>query len=301
MTTDNDDNMPDTPITKIETSNSLADLAARIRSEHKASLIAIKRGLRHAISAGTLLIEAKAQLPHGQWLIWLRDHCQLPDRTARDYMHLARYAAGPQGAKSAVSADMTGALELLAPPEAPEANFDWDDLDFAAWAKYRLEGPFSSFDFGPDRYDWVQVKLMHMAKLPWVVTYCFDVMEDDLPTLRLCSFEDLLEAAKALAPNAGDKRALPFDSESFDNMASMQGAIVEIKLRAMWVLGRLLHEIEDRETLSDKRYDAEWNETHQKLMARLDQKLADLKQKRVGRATVTRPSPRKASMPGCDL
>jgi hypothetical protein len=45
-----------------ERSSSLAELAARIRVEHEASGVALKEGLRHAIAAGELLIEAKAQL-----------------------------------------------------------------------------------------------------------------------------------------------------------------------------------------------------------------------------------------------
>ena len=47
-------------------SNSLPDLAARIRNEHEAVSSALKDSVRHAIAAGELLIEAKAQLKHGQ-------------------------------------------------------------------------------------------------------------------------------------------------------------------------------------------------------------------------------------------
>lgn len=102
--------------TDIVTSNSLADLAARIRQEHKAALLNLKRGLEHAIAAGKLLIEAQDALPHGQWLPWLRENFpdSLPERTASHYMRLARHA--PDLAKSATVADLTvrGALELLA-------------------------------------------------------------------------------------------------------------------------------------------------------------------------------------------
>jgi DUF3102 family protein len=72
-------------------SNSLADLAARIRIEHEACRQALKHGLEHAIAAGELLIEAKKQLKHGQWLPWLREHCRTPERTARHYMRLAKH------------------------------------------------------------------------------------------------------------------------------------------------------------------------------------------------------------------
>ena len=50
----------------------------------------MQRGCEHAINAGRLLIEAKAQLAHGQWLPWLEDHCQVSERTAQAYMQCAR-------------------------------------------------------------------------------------------------------------------------------------------------------------------------------------------------------------------
>jgi hypothetical protein len=94
-------------------------LAARIRAEHEAVAIAIKRGPEHAIAAGNLLIEAKKQLArHGQWLPWLRDHCQVPERTASHYMRLARQ--GPELlSKSATVADLTvrEAVALIAKPQ----------------------------------------------------------------------------------------------------------------------------------------------------------------------------------------
>ncbi|MBO0737792.1 MAG: hypothetical protein J2P48_14660 [Alphaproteobacteria bacterium] len=46
-------------------SNSLAELAARIRCEHEAAGVAMRRSLEHAMAAGELLIEAKAQLKRG--------------------------------------------------------------------------------------------------------------------------------------------------------------------------------------------------------------------------------------------
>ena len=74
----------------VTASNSLADLAARIRAEHEAATAFLKSGLERAINAGNLLIEAKAQLAHGQWLPWLAEHCQMSERTAQAYMRVAR-------------------------------------------------------------------------------------------------------------------------------------------------------------------------------------------------------------------
>jgi hypothetical protein len=71
-------------------------LAARIRQEHEACILAVQRGCEHAIEAGRLLIKAKDQLKHGQWLPWLRGHCQISGRTAQLYMQLARLAPNAQ-------------------------------------------------------------------------------------------------------------------------------------------------------------------------------------------------------------
>ena len=71
-------------------SNSLTDLAARIRIEHEATAAALQRRVMHAMAAGDLLIEAKAQLKHGQWLPWLAKHCVISERTAQLYVKLAK-------------------------------------------------------------------------------------------------------------------------------------------------------------------------------------------------------------------
>jgi hypothetical protein len=71
-------------------SNSLPELAVRIRAEHEATRDALKSSIDHSIAAGELLIEAKAKVPHGQWLPWLSDNCALSERTAQLYMRLAK-------------------------------------------------------------------------------------------------------------------------------------------------------------------------------------------------------------------
>jgi hypothetical protein len=101
--------------TEIDGSNSLADLAARIRIEHEACTTALKRGLQHAIAAGELLIEAKAKLnKHGRWLPWLRDHCVMPERTARLYMRLA---SNREQIGNVADLSIRGAIALLATPK----------------------------------------------------------------------------------------------------------------------------------------------------------------------------------------
>jgi Protein of unknown function (DUF3102) len=123
MTSNHDDAGADRQA--VDRSNYLAHLAGRIQAEHEAALLSMKRGLQHAIAAGKLLIEAKAQVKHGQWLPWLREHCpaSLPERTASLYMRLARHASELE-AKSATVADLTvrRAVELLAARAAAPAE-----------------------------------------------------------------------------------------------------------------------------------------------------------------------------------
>jgi ribosome-associated translation inhibitor RaiA len=93
------------PLTDLSHSNSLTDLAARIRAEHEAAGAAVKRSVQHAMAAGDLLLEAKVQLKHGQWLPWLKSNCTISERTARLYMTLAR-------ARSAVEAEIGSVADL---------------------------------------------------------------------------------------------------------------------------------------------------------------------------------------------
>jgi Protein of unknown function (DUF3102) len=68
----------------------LADLATRIKSLHAQVVDAGKNVVRKAIDAGLALIEAKRQVGHGQWLKWLKENCELSERTAEVYMECAR-------------------------------------------------------------------------------------------------------------------------------------------------------------------------------------------------------------------
>jgi hypothetical protein len=94
--------------TEVAGSNSLPELAARIRAEHEATGAALKSSIGHSIAAGELLIEAKDKVPHGQWLPWLRDNCAISERTAQLYMRLAKNRTEIEAsAKSATLADLT--------------------------------------------------------------------------------------------------------------------------------------------------------------------------------------------------
>jgi vacuolar-type H+-ATPase subunit I/STV1 len=106
-----------TTTTDIATSNSLADLAARIRAEHETASAEFNSSLRHAMACGELLIEAKAELnKHGEWLPWLKDNCEMSERTAQAYMRVARSFRNLDDAKAQRVADLSfrDALRSLA-------------------------------------------------------------------------------------------------------------------------------------------------------------------------------------------
>jgi hypothetical protein len=101
----------------------LETLAERINREHAECAKAMRAGLHHALEAGRLLLEAKAGLPHGAWLPWLRENCTVPERTVQLYMRLAReLPAHLEGDKSARLADLSisEAADLLARHREPE-------------------------------------------------------------------------------------------------------------------------------------------------------------------------------------
>ena len=72
-------------------SNSLTDLAHRIKAEHQAVVGTVRRSLEHAIAAGELLAEAKGLLRHGQWMAWVKKYCGIPHRTVNLYLRLASH------------------------------------------------------------------------------------------------------------------------------------------------------------------------------------------------------------------
>ncbi|MGB7156863.1 MAG: DUF3102 domain-containing protein [Tepidisphaeraceae bacterium] len=97
--------------------DALADLARRFRDEHEACEAAGKKAIDHAIAAGALLIEAKANIPHGGWLPWLTDNCNVSERTAQTYMRIARNRAELPKAQRAADLSLRDAVALLAEPK----------------------------------------------------------------------------------------------------------------------------------------------------------------------------------------
>lgn len=87
----------------------------------EAEILVFKRQAGQSIiEIGKRLNEAKAQLSHGEWLPWLREKVDISERSAQDFMRLAR-----EYSKSAEIADLgaSKALALLALPVSERESF----------------------------------------------------------------------------------------------------------------------------------------------------------------------------------
>lgn len=104
----------------------LAKLAKAINRGHAAVLSCAGKSLEHARATGELLIRAKETLPHGEYLPWLAEHCEVSERHASRYMLIAHHwqeKSDTRGRFDELS--LRGFLDLLAgddpaPPEAWE-------------------------------------------------------------------------------------------------------------------------------------------------------------------------------------
>jgi hypothetical protein len=94
----------------------MSDRAERIRAEHRAVLANVRVALWHAMACGDLLQQEKNEAGHGNWLPRLAEHySEIPQRTASEYMRLARHRAEIEKLKSADLANLTitGALAFI--------------------------------------------------------------------------------------------------------------------------------------------------------------------------------------------
>ena len=105
----------------------LAELGAEINDTHAQAMLHAGEAMSHALRCGDLLIKAKATVPHGGWLPWLRQNIAFSDRTAQAYMRLAaKFGRDKRNAVADLS--VRRVLQEIATPRQ-HALFD----DCAAW------------------------------------------------------------------------------------------------------------------------------------------------------------------------
>lgn len=83
-------------------------------------LAAKQAGGEAILTIGRGLIEAKALLPHGEWLPWLTERVEFSERSAQNIMRLAREWTNPQ---ALADLGATKALVLLALPAEEREDF----------------------------------------------------------------------------------------------------------------------------------------------------------------------------------
>ncbi len=87
------------------------DLAREINTEHGHVERYKRSTIKHAIRCGELLLEMKQRVGHGNWLAWVEEHFEASERTARNYMEIAKSAAA---ADLSDATTMRSALRALA-------------------------------------------------------------------------------------------------------------------------------------------------------------------------------------------
>jgi len=103
----------------------LPALAKTINETHTAIVREAKSAVAKAITAGEALIAAKAVVPDGTWLRWLKANCIISDRTAQLYMQLAENKLVLEtwlrdGTQQVADQTLNGALKMLrGPPDKP--------------------------------------------------------------------------------------------------------------------------------------------------------------------------------------
>lgn len=109
-------------IVKAETT--LVEIALEIRTEVEYAERDFQSAVVHAIRAGELLTEAKAQVRHGEWLPWLEANFPASVRSAQGYMRLAARA---EDAQALAHLGIEGALKQLAAPREDPRWAVWRD------------------------------------------------------------------------------------------------------------------------------------------------------------------------------
>lgn len=109
------------------TAVTLAELADTANREHAAAEEAARSWLEHAVTIGEVLLEAKRQVPHGEWTMWIEDNVRFSRAAANLYIRVATYkdlaAASPSTTREEVGKYLRGLPALSHDVGCPE-KFD---------------------------------------------------------------------------------------------------------------------------------------------------------------------------------
>ena len=71
-------------------------LQESINHEHKLARQSADTAIEHAVRCGELLIDQKAELPHGEFKKWIAENCDFSARQARRYMEVSKKKTDPR-------------------------------------------------------------------------------------------------------------------------------------------------------------------------------------------------------------
>jgi hypothetical protein len=100
----------------------LKDLTTQINNHHRRALNLANSSIDYAVKCGKALVDAKAQLSHGEWMPWLQCNCPgISPRQAQKYKRLAENWVSIQAIREInpeAVASVEGTLSLIAEPNA---------------------------------------------------------------------------------------------------------------------------------------------------------------------------------------
>jgi DNA polymerase III sliding clamp (beta) subunit (PCNA family) len=76
---------------KTDTEFTLSELAKKINAGHEACVELLKKSVVHALKNGRWLIQAKEQVPYGEWEDFKKSQLSFSARTAEEYMYIAKH------------------------------------------------------------------------------------------------------------------------------------------------------------------------------------------------------------------
>lgn len=129
-----------------------SDNVAAVRDIHTITqeILDLKKLAGGAIlDIGRRLIEAKEQLTHGEWLPWLNEQVEFSERTAQNFMRLAREWTNPQ---TLADLGISKALTMLALPAEEREQFAAGH-DVAAMSARELEKAIRERDAAQNKVD----------------------------------------------------------------------------------------------------------------------------------------------------
>lgn len=210
------------------TSLSLDSLSQAINAAHTRCQRSYATMLEDAKCAGELLLQAKSQLPHGQWTAWLTSNCAFSDRTAQRYMQIASSWDSLQS-KTATVADlgvrmaceMIASEKVLDKPDENKSPTPKPKSQIATHSGIRPGDRIKVTDeLSPEYGQELEVAEVVQGAIALVRkgNEAYPLLFNQVEVLERHSSElDRLSSANVSSPTLGDIKPVPADLEAQSN------------------------------------------------------------------------------------